>query len=79
MSADQEWAHRYLLRRPRADLATAADDLGLPDLRAIVAELRERDLISDHLVAVQPTIVIDRPCRSSRSIFGTSPSAPWTA
>jgi hypothetical protein len=24
------------------------------------AEPRERDLISDHLVAVQPTIVIDR-------------------
>lgn len=34
MSADQEQAHRYLLRRPRTDLATAADDPGLPDLRA---------------------------------------------
>ncbi|GAA0429725.1 hypothetical protein Aca07nite_38240 [Actinoplanes capillaceus] len=75
MSAEQERAYRYFLRRPQADLATAADDLGLPCLERTVAELRERDLISERLVPVRPAVAVDLLVR--RQMSGLT--AAWDA
>ncbi|MFG3708672.1 hypothetical protein ACGF7U_28635 [Micromonospora sp. NPDC047670] len=59
VTAEQERVYRYFLRRPHADLATAAAELDIPGLSATVAELRTLGLISGSLVATKPAVAVD--------------------
>ncbi|WP_169332734.1 hypothetical protein [Nocardia araoensis] len=59
MNLVQERVYRYLLRNPHVDPATAADQLSLPELPEVLAQLRELGLVSGSHTAVAPAVAVD--------------------
>jgi DNA-binding CsgD family transcriptional regulator len=59
LTAAQEGLYRYLLRNPRTDPDTAAADLGLHDVRPLLAGLSALGLLHDDLTAVAPAAAVD--------------------
>ncbi|WP_040783660.1 response regulator transcription factor [Nocardia pneumoniae] len=59
LTAVQERVYRYLLRNPHVDPATAADQLALPDLPEILAQLRALGLVNGSHTAVTPAVAVD--------------------
>ncbi|CAL9452211.1 hypothetical protein [Streptomyces sp. enrichment culture] len=59
LTAAQERLYRYLLRNPRTAADTAAADLGLDDVRPLLAGLSALGLVNDDLTAVAPAAAVD--------------------
>lgn len=59
LTATQERLYRYLLRNPHTDADTAAADLGVGDIRPLLAGLSALGLLNDDLTAVAPAAAVD--------------------
>ncbi|MFI8086542.1 hypothetical protein ACIF6L_37845 [Kitasatospora sp. NPDC086009] len=59
LTDDQERVYRYVLRTRPGDPDTAGADLGLPDVRAVLGELRDLGLLDATLAPLPPAAAVD--------------------
>lgn len=59
LTSEQERVYRYFLRAPHSDPETAAAELGIRHVPAVIHQLRTLGIIDDSLAAVPPNLAVD--------------------